>query len=487
MKNSFNKIIFYSRPWEVNFHIELAGMLRSLFPGATIVFASFFIRVVEECRCKDIECLYLPEMLTSADGSYDEGIVNMIDEEINNAFGTGLNVILNGERFLPETNKGISAFEMRHIRVLSALIEERTLSISSMYDHFVYCLAGALAINRSGAHIAYVGCGVPGGRVLPLRAPSTAWSGGGVAITRDEYDRMREEIASKKSSQRIEYMKILDSSSANKVSQVTVFNRLASFLKRRRNDHYDYLHGSYFGKKKNILLLEFFSRSVREFNKTPVPQYDISDLKEIRKKQGIFVALHMEPEATLLMYSPWMNDQIQFIRLLALSLPADKCIYVKENPKMIGIRKPEYYTELKKIPNVYLVDHAIESNELIANTLLTASIAGTVTVEAYLMGKPSLCAGKPPFYFMATYRLYEKNIQDLKFFLEAVFNNEIRVDVSSDSHRELFEKWSEMSFEAQSVPVLGLDGDLHVPSSKDNVSRYIASIKAILNSNNILE
>lgn len=479
-KRKFEQILFYSRPWEVNLHLKIASQLQQLLPDTEIKFVTLFLKTVEVCRENNIECLYLPDLLAVCDDSYDEQLLVDIDGEIWAGFGTGLNAIINGERFLPGNQADISSFLIRHIRVISDLVKPGTLSISGMYDHFIYCLGGALANARQGVHIAFVGCGVPGGRVIPLKSPSTIWPAGGPDQHPVDMNAVADDIRNKLASQRIEYMRELDSEFKTVSDDFTFPFLVKRYFKRRRYMEYDYNHGSYFAIKNPDYLTSFIDKFLKLIPKKTVQYYDIDGIDDIEPNTGIYVALHMEPESTLLMYSPWLNDQLEFIRMLSVCLPSGFKIYVKENPKMIGVREKAYYQSLRGMPNVFIVNHSIESSKLIENTVLTASIAGTVVAEAFLLDKPTLCIGNPPVRELASFSLYDQSIADLRQFLEKICKGDDQDMIPDEAMKnEMFASWVEKSFIAKTVSVFEGDGELHVPYTDENAENYTNAIQSI--------
>ena len=106
-----------------------------------------------------------------------------------------------------------------------------------------------------------------------------------------------------------------------------------------------------------------------------------------------FYALQYEPEATLLVLAPFELDQKTVIARLARSLPADMYLYVKEHPGMVPFRPRSFYNDLKKIPNVRLIDPAVSSFELIRHSQLVATITGTPGWEAVIFNKPAITFG----------------------------------------------------------------------------------------------
>jgi len=106
-----------------------------------------------------------------------------------------------------------------------------------------------------------------------------------------------------------------------------------------------------------------------------------------------FFPLHYEPEISLLMFAPFWTDQINLIRQIAKSLPLHFKLYVKEHPAMLGYRPYNYYRELKKIPNVKLIDPTVSPFDIIRNAKLVTAITSTIGWEAILLKKPVITFG----------------------------------------------------------------------------------------------
>lgn len=110
-----------------------------------------------------------------------------------------------------------------------------------------------------------------------------------------------------------------------------------------------------------------------------------------------FYPLHTEPEVSLLVYGrPYVN-QIEVIRALAMSLPADTVLVVKEHPWMVGKRSMGAYRKLLDIPRVRLASPALEARELVAHSRLVAVVTGSVALEAAMLGKPVITFGDCPY------------------------------------------------------------------------------------------
>lgn len=108
----------------------------------------------------------------------------------------------------------------------------------------------------------------------------------------------------------------------------------------------------------------------------------------------VLITLQVQPEAGIDVIGNKFSNQIEFVRQMSLTCPADHCIAVKEHPHDFGRRGMSFYKELKAIPNVYIISPDYESRKAIINARLVVSIAGSSSLEAAIMGVPSVTAVK---------------------------------------------------------------------------------------------
>ncbi len=106
-----------------------------------------------------------------------------------------------------------------------------------------------------------------------------------------------------------------------------------------------------------------------------------------------FFPLHIEPEVSTLLQAPFFTDQINLIRQIARSLPVHFKLYVKEHPLMVPYRPRRYYREIKKIPNVKLINAATSSFDIISHAKLITTITSTVGWEGIILKKPVITFG----------------------------------------------------------------------------------------------
>ena len=110
----------------------------------------------------------------------------------------------------------------------------------------------------------------------------------------------------------------------------------------------------------------------------------------------VFWGLHVRPEGSSNVLSLGV-DEIQILEEFARNLPEHVLLVVKENPIMFGQRKANFYRFLRKIPNVYLIDPYYSSIDAILKSNGVAGISGTTLLEGAMLGKPSICLGRPEF------------------------------------------------------------------------------------------
>ena len=127
----------------------------------------------------------------------------------------------------------------------------------------------------------------------------------------------------------------------------------------------------------------------------------------------IYFPLHVNPEASTMVLSPWHTDQLAVIEALAKAAPANMKIVVKEHSPMLGRRPPEFYRQIARMPRVILLAPGHSSFSLIRKAALTAVITGTAAWEALLLGKPTLVIGDSPFLAIRDGLVHEPDLSRL--------------------------------------------------------------------------
>lgn len=130
--------------------------------------------------------------------------------------------------------------------------------------------------------------------------------------------------------------------------------------------------------------------------------------KEISLKEDfVFVGLHMQPEKTSQPMGGEYDNQLMMIKVLSDSVPEGWKVYVKEHPNQFNVRKVPnrhyrdklFYSCLQELKNVELVPLEIDSEDLIRNAKMVATLTGTLGWEAITKNIPALVFGNT--YYMA--------------------------------------------------------------------------------------
>ena len=113
-------------------------------------------------------------------------------------------------------------------------------------------------------------------------------------------------------------------------------------------------------------------------------------LAEIKSRPFIYYPLQKEPEATVIQAAPECLSQHATILSLARDLPAGVLLAIKENTSAVGRRTKSFYDQIAALKNVVLLRSDTASIEAIKQAVATVTIAGTASMEAAILGKPSL-------------------------------------------------------------------------------------------------
>ena len=119
---------------------------------------------------------------------------------------------------------------------------------------------------------------------------------------------------------------------------------------------------------------------------------NIFDKKDLTKINYIYVPLHVIPESSTTVLSPYYINETFIIESLSKSIRSDQYIVVKEHWSMIGYRPISYYKKIKRLPNIILIDPTSYAlpKDYITNSDLVVTISGSSAFEASVLGINSL-------------------------------------------------------------------------------------------------
>jgi len=138
-----------------------------------------------------------------------------------------------------------------------------------------------------------------------------------------------------------------------------------------------------------IILRDYFTKKLWSRAARNFPYYSAKGVGKY-----VYYPLQVEPEVTLDVFALHFKNQRELARIIALSLPADYTLVVKDHPDMQGLRSPEYLKDLAGTPNIKLVDYRISSEELIKGASLVTAPNSTAMVEAAMYHIPVIQFGE---------------------------------------------------------------------------------------------
>ena len=204
------------------------------------------------------------------------------------------------------------------------------------------------------------------------------------------------------------------------------------------NEH-EKTHYTYFGRTKFNVIISTLKNTLKKKSRQKFIQNNLQKKVDLTVPY-VYFPLSVDMERNLLIDSAMYTNQIEIIRIIAKSLPINYRLYVKENPAQSSRewRSINEYKEIQKIPNVTLIQPTVLGRELIQNSSLVISIAGTSSLESVFYEKPSVIFGKVIYSILPS--VFQVNdIQDLPRIIDTALKTSVIVS-DLDKFLELYEK-----------------------------------------------
>lgn len=240
---------------------------------------------------------------------------------------------------------------------------------------------------------------------------------------------------------------------------------------RKRQDFSDTMHPWYY-------MVDHVKRKLR----TLIGYRDLYDPIDPAEDFAFF-PLHLEPEIATLLQAPLFTDQLNLVRHIARALPIHFKLYVKEHPQMVNYRTRAFYKELKKIPNVKLIDPRVPGSSIVPLAKLITVITSTVGWEGVILKKPVIAFGdqfyvalsmvkkctaleRLPFLVKERLENYRFDEQELIAYLAAIFEDSVDIDLTQLWELETDETKKKAGLEPLAdllAKKLGLVNFIHTP------------------------
>ena len=114
--------------------------------------------------------------------------------------------------------------------------------------------------------------------------------------------------------------------------------------------------------------------------------------KDFSNLDYVFFPLHVQPELSVDVLSPILNNQLEWIKILSKSIPYNFKLLVKPHSNFLSETDFRLLNECSSIDNVCLVHPEIDSHELISKSKIVFTISGTAAYEAFFMKIPAIVA-----------------------------------------------------------------------------------------------
>jgi hypothetical protein len=167
--------------------------------------------------------------------------------------------------------------------------------------------------------------------------------------------------------------------------------RLADFVQRSLKDparfEWDFLKASLLNN------MPWYRNHWYELRRKRARQWhDLKTLSELPEK-FIYYPLHFSPESSINTPAPYYIDQMRAVDAIRHAMPGDYTLIVKDHPHALLVRRKALMDKIRRSSGVQVIHSGVSGRELILRAALTISVTGTSTLEAFLLGKPSLTMG----------------------------------------------------------------------------------------------
>lgn len=148
-------------------------------------------------------------------------------------------------------------------------------------------------------------------------------------------------------------------------------------------------------------------------------------------KPFYYYPIHYQPEVSTLIWGYYYVDQVHVIENLARTLPAGIELYVKDHKANYGYRETRDYLQILDIPNVRLLSHEVNNEQLIANATCLVTLNGSAALERLKYKKPYFILGDGRFRYIS-----EKSyVNDYKVMEELIVSNNLPAPTDEDIAR----------------------------------------------------
>lgn len=165
-----------------------------------------------------------------------------------------------------------------------------------------------------------------------------------------------------------------------------------------------HLAGRNRGKQTRKAIASAFTKPIEMSKVWLRRQYSLPRYKfdqPVAGEQFIFFPLHSEPETAISLNASWIGNQAELTWNIATSIPIEMKLYVKDHPRMYGLRPVQYYERMReRSPNVRVLHPLGNTLDFVPSARLVIVVSGTTGLEALLKGIPVMTLGACNFQYL---------------------------------------------------------------------------------------
>ena len=165
------------------------------------------------------------------------------------------------------------------------------------------------------------------------------------------------------------------------------------------------------------LLRSFVIKNYNIYKSNKIKYYKLENLNNFA-----YMPLQFQPESNLDVASANFNNQIETARQIAMHLPDDMTLVVKDHPAMTGLRSSKYLEKILKTPNVKLIKYNNSSASVLKKSSLLIAPTGTTFFEAAILKKPAIVLGNLGIVKILPNVVTTPNYQSLPFVIKKILN-----------------------------------------------------------------
>tara|TARA_B110000114_G_C15088213_1_gene397207 strand:+ start:1323 stop:2816 length:1494 start_codon:yes stop_codon:yes gene_type:complete len=137
-------------------------------------------------------------------------------------------------------------------------------------------------------------------------------------------------------------------------------------------------------------------------------------------KNYVFFPLQTQPEDNIDILGAKYNNQIETIRQIAMRLPGNLTLVVKDHPASLDLRQTKYLNKIKNIPNVKLIKSDTNMDKILNNTKFVIIISGTISFECAMKGISCIQLGEHGLTKILPNVIFCENYNDLNEIIDKI-------------------------------------------------------------------